>query len=65
MKALAFSLVALGIMTSAALADSVRLTDEQMDNVSAGTVINLRTGHSNDGYKKGVKYVPKKLQVPP
>jgi hypothetical protein len=29
-KALAFSLVALGLMTSAALADSVRFTDEQM-----------------------------------
>jgi hypothetical protein len=44
MKTILASTLALGLMTSAALAAPAKLTDAQMDGVKAGQSVNVATG---------------------
>jgi hypothetical protein len=44
MKTILASALALGLMTSAALAAPAKLTDAQMDSVKAGQSVNVATG---------------------
>ena len=44
MKTILASALALGLMTSAALAAPAKLTDAQMDGVKAGQSVNVATG---------------------
>lgn len=44
MRTMLLSAVTLGVITTAALAEPVKLTDRQMDTVTAGVLDNIRLG---------------------
>jgi hypothetical protein len=47
MRTVLFSAVALGALTSVAVAEPLMLTDEQMDKVTAGVIVIAPPAHAN------------------